>query len=135
MEKKTEEIENLMWRNDNSKPAVGIWNEMQNANVVKYSSRSITIQEIETWLKETIIADEERRERMNKEYTPLSKITNKDIEEMVEKWGDVDSMPNNLMAKINVGGSYIEIPVKTVILMHNIAKQEAVKLTKQNGTE
>jgi hypothetical protein len=124
-----------MWRNDNSKPAVGIWNEMQNANVVKYSSRSITIQEIETWLKETIIADEERRERMNKEYTPLSKITNKDIEEMVEKWGDVDSMPNNLMAKINVGGSYIEIPVKTVILMHNIAKQEAVKLTKQNGTE
>jgi hypothetical protein len=136
MKKKTDEIEKLMWGNDNSKPAVGMWALMQeNYKPIEYNSNPLTPQDISEFFENAQKADKERRERMDKEYTPLSSITDKTIEDIIKKWGDVDSMPNNLMAKIKIGGSYIEIPIKTVILMHNVAKQEAVKTAKQNGTE
>jgi hypothetical protein len=135
MNNELEEVENLMWGNDNSKPAVGLWALMQeNYKPIEYNAKPVTSQDISEFFENAQKSDKERRERMDKEYTPLSEITDKDVESMVEKWGDVDNMPNNLMAKVNVGGSYIEIPVKTLILMHSIVKQEAVKLTKQNGT-
>jgi hypothetical protein len=135
MNNELEEVENLMWGNDNSKPAVGLWTLMQeNYKPIEYNAKPVTSQDISEFFENAQKSDKERRERMDKEYTPLSEITDKDVESMVEKWGDVDNMPNNLMAKVNVGGSYIEIPVKTLILMHSIVKQEAVKLTKQNGT-
>jgi hypothetical protein len=135
MSNELEEVENLMWGNDNSKPAVGLWALMQeNYKPIEYNAKPVTSQDISEFFENAQKSDKERRERMDKEYTPLSEITDKDVESMVEKWGDVDNMPNNLMAKVNVGGSYIEIPVKTLILMHSIVKQEAVKLTKQNGT-
>lgn len=112
----------------------GIWAQLHEARVEVYNSKPLTAIDIHEFFENAQKADTERRERMDKEYTPLSKITNKDIEDIVEKWGDVDSMPNGLMAKVSIGGSYIEIPVKTLVLMHNIVKQEAIKLTTQNGT-
>lgn len=131
---KLDEIEKLMWGNDNSKPAAGLWKQMQESNPVVYSAKPLTPLDISEFFENAQKADTERRERMDKEYTPLSEITNKAIEDMVEKWGDVDSMPNGLMAKVIIGGCYIDIPVKTLVLMNTIVKQEAIKLTTQNGT-
>ncbi len=107
MEEKKEE----MWQSSEGK---GLWQQMnESRNIVKFPpDKPFTIADIEETFQLLRKQDTERRERMDKEYTDVGKITLKEIDEELAKWnGDV---PNGLMVKIKIAGMYQQWPIKSL---------------------
>lgn len=64
----------------------GLWQQMQEDNVVKFDrNKKFTFEELKETFSLLRKQDEERRVRMDKEYTDISKITLKEIEEVFKE--------------------------------------------------
>jgi hypothetical protein len=106
-----------MMEQEDNKPVNGLWAQLQDEkakdNVVVFDpSKGIKIEEIEQLFKDLWKSDQERRVRMDKEYTDIGKVTLQEIEEELAKWGD--DVPNGLMCKIKIAGSYQDWPIKAL---------------------
>ena len=122
---------------EENKENKGLWALLQEeklkGNVIHYDAhKGVTLDEIADVFKEMWKSDMERRERMDKEYTDIGKVTLKEIEDELAKWdGDV---PNGLFCKIKVAGSYQTWPIK-VLHQYLLAVEKEVKKWKDAQTE
>lgn len=120
------------------KPIKGLWAHLQDekakGNIVKFDpSKGIKIEEIEQLFKGLWKSDQERRERMDKEYTDIGKITLKEIEDEIAKWDG--NVPNGLMCKIKIAGSYQTWPIKGVQQYLEAVEKEVQKWKDGKGTK
>lgn len=94
----------------------GLWTQMLDekakGNIQKYNTKKFNLADMRIWMEDMWKADKERKERLDKEYTDLSQVTVEDIDEIIAKWGGIDNVPNGLLAKVKLGGNYMDIPVK-----------------------
>jgi muramoyltetrapeptide carboxypeptidase LdcA involved in peptidoglycan recycling len=97
--------------------AKGLWQQMQEAETVVYNSKPITLSELQEFFQKSREKDQKRRELLDKEYTPIEKITLQEINEEIAKWEkNGEEVPSGLMCKIKIAGSYQMWPIKGVQL-------------------
>lgn len=120
------------------KESKGLWQTMYGqGNIVKWSpDPPLTIDDISKAFEEIRKQDIARRERMDKEYTDISKIKIEELEEAIAKYGD--DIPRGLMVKVKWGGQYTDVPIKTLYnymkALGNYAK-ELYEKQQKDGTD
>jgi YesN/AraC family two-component response regulator len=106
----------------------GLWGKMrEQGNRVSFDlSKPISEEELIETFELLRKQDEERRKRMDKEYTPIEQITLKDIEDELAKWGN--DLPRSLMAKVKIAGMYSDLPIGVVKVYLEAVQREVDKL-------
>lgn len=77
----------------------------EGSNKIIYNPAAFNLTDVRASFEAMQKHDQERRERLDKEYTPIEKITLKEIEDLG------DNIPISLMVKVKIGGWYNDIPV------------------------
>lgn len=92
----------------------GLWQRMkEGGHVIKWPpDPPMTLQDISEAFDLIREQDIARRERMDKEYTDISKIDVKELEEIMAKCGD--NIPNGLQVKVKIGGQFQTWPIKVL---------------------
>jgi muramoyltetrapeptide carboxypeptidase LdcA involved in peptidoglycan recycling len=105
----------------------GLWKRLQEqkGNVVKYNGKPITLGEFTDFMTKLQNDQIERKKQLDKEYTDISKITLKEIDDEIAKWEkDGEKVPNGLMCKVKIAGSCQMWPIKGVQLLLEAAEKK-----------
>lgn len=94
---------------------------LQEPNIVEFNPSAYTLEDMERDWQAILQAEQDRRERLNKEYTPLSEITSKEIDDASRPYGD--NIPIGLFVKVSVGGQYLDVPLKALVQIRDKAKE------------
>ncbi len=123
-----------MWNNDeNVDKSKGLWQQIQEGgNVITWPPKIPEGKTLSDLWQETIELarkyDIQRREIMDKEYTPAEEITLEEIDKVIADYGGEDKLPKGIYAKIKIAGMYQEWPLLNLRNWLVAMKEEAKKI-------
>lgn len=112
-----------MWDNQRSKSTKGLMQILEESAgaLVEFNPQKYTFEQMAKDFDAICEHDRKRREFMDKEYTPLSEITCKEIENAARPYSD--NIPIGLLVKVRISGQYMDIPLRGLVAMNNKAKE------------
>ncbi len=87
--------------------------------VIDYNSASFNLENFADLMHDIELREKERRDMLDKEYTPMEEIKLEELEAEIAKYGD--SVPNGLFIKVRWAGRYFDMPALALLrLQRNI---------------
>ena len=105
----------------------GLWKRMQ-GNKVTYDPSKFKLEDLGEMWETARKNDQKRRERMDKEYTDIGKITLEEINKEIEKMGGEENMPKGVFVKVKLAGMYQDMHILILKRFLEAIQKEVDKL-------